>query len=182
MLIEEHELTLPPAAFPWDGTDRRREVWSRTQSLRDAAGAGQEGAAALGAPGPHPGAVVEVAGAAAGMVRVLSNFCLTVVEKMLTIRAPGPETPSMRTIVLGYCLHRQAFPAFPAEKPGGPVPDPGMAARIEPCSPNGPPTRDARFPQREAAEGIERCSPQRRFEGREIPGRRASIALAPHTA
>ena len=35
VLIEEHELTLPPADFPWDWADRRREVWSRNQALSD---------------------------------------------------------------------------------------------------------------------------------------------------
>lgn len=35
VLIEEHELTLPPAEYPWDWADRRREVWSRTQALKD---------------------------------------------------------------------------------------------------------------------------------------------------
>ena len=36
VLIEEHELTLPPAFCPWDWADRRRELWSRTQALKDA--------------------------------------------------------------------------------------------------------------------------------------------------
>ena len=36
VLIEEHELTLPPALCPWDWADRRREVWSRRQALKDA--------------------------------------------------------------------------------------------------------------------------------------------------
>lgn len=33
-LIEAHALTLPPARYPWDGSDRRREIWSRGQTLR----------------------------------------------------------------------------------------------------------------------------------------------------
>ena len=32
-MIEEHGLTLPPAAYPWDGFDRRSELWSRRQAL-----------------------------------------------------------------------------------------------------------------------------------------------------
>ena len=35
-IIEEHELTLPPASFPWDQFDRRDQVWRRRQSLGDA--------------------------------------------------------------------------------------------------------------------------------------------------
>ena len=34
-LIGEHELTLPPAIYPWDHFDRRDEVWRRKQSLVD---------------------------------------------------------------------------------------------------------------------------------------------------
>lgn len=34
-LIGEHELTLPPAIYPWDHLDRRDEVWRRKQSLVD---------------------------------------------------------------------------------------------------------------------------------------------------
>ena len=30
-LVGEHELTLPPASFPWDEFDRRDKVWERTQ-------------------------------------------------------------------------------------------------------------------------------------------------------
>ena len=32
-MIGEHELTLPPVKYPWDGFDRRHEVWDRTQEL-----------------------------------------------------------------------------------------------------------------------------------------------------
>ncbi len=32
-LIGERELTLPPRTYPWDGSDRRDEVWRRTQTL-----------------------------------------------------------------------------------------------------------------------------------------------------
>ena len=32
-MIEEHGLTLPPATYPWDGFDRRNELWSRRQTL-----------------------------------------------------------------------------------------------------------------------------------------------------
>lgn len=32
-LIERHELTLPPATHPWDGSARRDETWLRRQSL-----------------------------------------------------------------------------------------------------------------------------------------------------
>ncbi len=35
-LIGEHELTLPPAAYPWDRFDRRDELRRRQQSLADA--------------------------------------------------------------------------------------------------------------------------------------------------
>ena len=33
-LIGKHELTLPPATYPWDRFDRRDEVWERTQYLK----------------------------------------------------------------------------------------------------------------------------------------------------
>ena len=33
-IVEEHELTLPPARFPWDQFDRRDQVWERTQHLK----------------------------------------------------------------------------------------------------------------------------------------------------
>ncbi len=32
-IIEEHELTLPPASYPWDRFGRRDKVWERTQDL-----------------------------------------------------------------------------------------------------------------------------------------------------
>ena len=32
-IIEEHELTLPPASFPWDWSDRRDKVWDRKRWL-----------------------------------------------------------------------------------------------------------------------------------------------------
>ncbi len=35
-LIGEHEVTLPPAVYPWDRFDRRDELWRRRQSLADA--------------------------------------------------------------------------------------------------------------------------------------------------
>ena len=35
-LIGEHELTLPPATYPWDRLDRRDELRRRQQSLADA--------------------------------------------------------------------------------------------------------------------------------------------------
>ena len=35
-LIGDHELTLPPRTYPWDGSDRRDEVWRRTQGLERA--------------------------------------------------------------------------------------------------------------------------------------------------
>ena len=35
-LIEEHELTLPPASYPWDQFERRDQAWRRRQSLGDA--------------------------------------------------------------------------------------------------------------------------------------------------
>ena len=35
-LIGERELTLPPRTYPWDGSDRRDEVWRRTQGLERA--------------------------------------------------------------------------------------------------------------------------------------------------
>ena len=35
-LIGEHELTLPPAGYPWDRLDRDKEVWRRKESLADA--------------------------------------------------------------------------------------------------------------------------------------------------
>ena len=34
-LVEDHELTLPPAVYPWDRADRRDEVWRRKQSLHE---------------------------------------------------------------------------------------------------------------------------------------------------
>ena len=33
VLIEKHELTLPPATYPWDQFDRRDQLWERKQSL-----------------------------------------------------------------------------------------------------------------------------------------------------
>ena len=33
-IVEEHELTLPPASFLWDQFDRRDQVWERTQDLK----------------------------------------------------------------------------------------------------------------------------------------------------
>ena len=33
-LVGEHELTLPPASFPWDEFDRRDQVWELTQDLK----------------------------------------------------------------------------------------------------------------------------------------------------
>ena len=35
-MIGDHELTLPPRTYPWDGSDRRDEVWRRTQALERA--------------------------------------------------------------------------------------------------------------------------------------------------
>ena len=35
-LIGERELTLPPRTYPWDGSDRRDEVWRRTKALERA--------------------------------------------------------------------------------------------------------------------------------------------------
>ncbi len=35
MLIGDHELTLPPAVYPWDRADRRNELWQRRQVLAD---------------------------------------------------------------------------------------------------------------------------------------------------
>ena len=32
-IIEKHELTLPPASFPWDWADRRDQVWDRKRDL-----------------------------------------------------------------------------------------------------------------------------------------------------
>ena len=34
-IIVDHELTLPPAVYPWDRAGRRDEVWRRKQSLED---------------------------------------------------------------------------------------------------------------------------------------------------
>ena len=34
-VVEDHELTLPPAVYPWDRADRRDEVWRRQESLGD---------------------------------------------------------------------------------------------------------------------------------------------------
>ena len=34
-IIADHELTLPPAVYPWDRADRRDEVWRRKHSLGD---------------------------------------------------------------------------------------------------------------------------------------------------
>ena len=54
-LVGDHELTLPPAVYPWDRADRRDEVWRRKQSLGDlACGAQPSGAVALGAAGCSP--------------------------------------------------------------------------------------------------------------------------------
>ena len=33
-IVEEPELTLPPASFPWDEFDRRDQVWERTQDIK----------------------------------------------------------------------------------------------------------------------------------------------------
>ena len=33
-IVGEHELTLPPASFPWEEFDRRDKVWERTQDLK----------------------------------------------------------------------------------------------------------------------------------------------------
>ena len=33
-LVGEHDLTLPPASFPWDQFDRRDQVWELTQDLK----------------------------------------------------------------------------------------------------------------------------------------------------
>ena len=33
-IVEEHEMTLPPASFPWDEFDRRDQLWERTQDLK----------------------------------------------------------------------------------------------------------------------------------------------------
>ena len=35
-LVGEHELTLPPRTYPWDGSDRRDEVWRRIKALERA--------------------------------------------------------------------------------------------------------------------------------------------------
>ncbi|MCY4615261.1 MAG: hypothetical protein OXC71_02570 [Chloroflexi bacterium] len=35
VLIGDHELTLPPAVYPWDRADRRNELWLRRQALAD---------------------------------------------------------------------------------------------------------------------------------------------------
>ena len=35
-IIEEHELTLPRATYPWDWSARRDQVWRRRQSLEEA--------------------------------------------------------------------------------------------------------------------------------------------------
>ena len=34
-IIADHELTLPPAVYPWDRAGRRDAVWRRKQSLED---------------------------------------------------------------------------------------------------------------------------------------------------
>ncbi len=39
VLIRDHELTLPPASYPWDRFDRRDEVWALERSLADLRGA-----------------------------------------------------------------------------------------------------------------------------------------------
>ena len=33
-IVGEHELTLPPASFPWDQFDRQDQLWERTQDLK----------------------------------------------------------------------------------------------------------------------------------------------------
>ncbi len=38
VLIGDHELTLPPAVYPWDRADRRNELWRRREALADARG------------------------------------------------------------------------------------------------------------------------------------------------
>ena len=35
VLIGDHELTLPPAVYPWPRSDRRDEVWRRGEWLKD---------------------------------------------------------------------------------------------------------------------------------------------------
>ena len=37
-LIRDHELTLPPASYPWDHFDRRDEVWALERALADLRG------------------------------------------------------------------------------------------------------------------------------------------------
>ena len=36
VLIEDRKLTLPPSTYPWDGFDRRNELWTRRQALERA--------------------------------------------------------------------------------------------------------------------------------------------------
>ena len=38
VLIRDHELTLPPASYPWDQFDRRDEVWGLERALADLRG------------------------------------------------------------------------------------------------------------------------------------------------
>lgn len=61
-LVEDHELTLPPAVYPWGRADRRDEVAAEAVAARPAGRAQPGRAVALGAACAHAGAVVEVGG------------------------------------------------------------------------------------------------------------------------
>ena len=49
VLIRDHELTLPPASYPWDQFDRRDEVWGLERAL-----AGRAAAVATARAHPRP--------------------------------------------------------------------------------------------------------------------------------
>ena len=60
-IIGEHELTLPPASFPWDEFDRRDKVWEADAGPQAGpGGAGAGVAAALAAPGSYLRTVAEL--------------------------------------------------------------------------------------------------------------------------
>ena len=69
VIVGDHELTLPPAVYPWNRSDRRDEppgLATGGVAERPAGGAQAGARAALGAAGAHAGALVEVGSAWSG--------------------------------------------------------------------------------------------------------------------
>ena len=60
-IIEEHELTLPPAKYPWDWSDHRDHLWRRKKLLWETRTERRWAlAASVGAPRPHLRTVAEL--------------------------------------------------------------------------------------------------------------------------